>query len=605
MAFRRVTYCFSAAILLLLSSNDQQLSVRVVYPPSGALIAASDSNFIFGSVSSASARLSIDGVTVKVHPSGAFLAWLPLPSRGTAGYSIVAIAGRDTLRITHPVRLPPPRPVLSTTGALVIDSASLSPRQPVMLREDEMVRVSVRAPSNVTAFVTLGTVRRNLVNGASLPALAPGSSPLDSGAARNYAGDNTRWSALIPARMFNRGARLSVVRGRDSVSLPLPAVNTVDSASPAFGILGVNTPAPSDTDRVVIARPSPGGTYKWMLLPGTMVEVTGRDGDFARIKLDTQLEVWIPAADVHVMPPGFAPPRPAPANSRLESSAEWMDLVIPMGERAPYLVETFNDRVELTLYGVRANLDNISHPALDSLVRSVTAVQDASDRARIVLRTTRPVFGYLVLWQRGEMVLRIRRPPRVNTGSPLRGIHVAVDAGHPPAGATGPTGLYEATATLQIARRLKTILESRGARVFMTRTTDDPLELALRPAMARRANTHVFVSIHLNALPDGINPFLSHGTSTYYFQQHSQSLAREVQSQMLRRLRLRDLGVMYNTFAVTRTTWMPSVLCEGAFIMIPEQEAAIKTSEFQTAYATAVADGLQRYFASIATTVVR
>jgi N-acetylmuramoyl-L-alanine amidase len=57
---------------------------------------------------------------------------------------------------------------------------------------------------------------------------------------------------------------------------------------------------------------------------------------------------------------------------------------------------------------------------------------------------------------------------------------------------------------------------------------------------------------------------------------------------------------MYNTFAVTRPSWMPTVLAEGAFIMIPEQEAAARTPAFQTAYATALADGLQSYFASLA-----
>jgi N-acetylmuramoyl-L-alanine amidase len=34
--------------------------------------------------------------------------------------------------------------------------------------------------------------------------------------------------------------------------------------------------------------------------------------------------------------------------------------------------------------------------------------------------------------------------------------------------------------------------------------------------------------------------------------------------------------------------------------MIPEQEAAIRTAAFQQSYALAVADGLQRYFASLA-----
>jgi len=41
------------------------------------------------------------------------------------------------------------------------------------------------------------------------------------------------------------------------------------------------------------------------------------------------------------------------------------------------------------------------------------------------------------------------------------------------------------------------------------------------------------------------------------------------------------------------------VLCEGAFIMMPDQEAALRTPEFQTAYATGIADGLENYFRSL------
>jgi N-acetylmuramoyl-L-alanine amidase len=359
-------------------------------------------------------------------------------------------------------------------------------------------------------------------------------------------------------------------------------------------------PQVPDTDRFVVARPAPGGTYKWFLMPGTIAEVTGREGDYVRVRFDSSLEAWMLAADVPLMPAGFAPAPAVPGNSRIVSATGWVDLVIPLGQRVPFYVETSDDRIDVTLYGVRQNLDNISHLTADTLVKRVTTLQETVDRARITLHTSRKPFGYLVLWQQNNLVIRVRRPPRVTTASPLAGLAIAVDAGHPPAGATGPTGLYEPVATLQIARRLKTILESRGARVVMTRTTDEPLDLAQRAVIARRANAHAMVSIHLNALPDGINPFTANGTSTYYFQSQSAPLARDVQAQLLRRLKLRDLGVMYNTFAVTRLTWMPSILCEGAFIMIPEQEAALRTAEFQTSYATAVADGLQRYFASLA-----
>jgi N-acetylmuramoyl-L-alanine amidase len=44
---------------------------------------------------------------------------------------------------------------------------------------------------------------------------------------------------------------------------------------------------------------------------------------------------------------------------------------------------------------------------------------------------------------------------------------------------------------------------------------------------------------------------------------------------------------------------MPSVLCEGAFIMIPEQEAAVRTAEFQERYALGVADGVEAYFRAL------
>jgi N-acetylmuramoyl-L-alanine amidase len=160
--------------------------------------------------------------------------------------------------------------------------------------------------------------------------------------------------------------------------------------------------------------------------------------------------------------------------------------------------------------------------------------------------------------------------------------------------------LYEPVPTLAISQRLKTILEGRGARVVMTRTTAEPLALTIRPVLARQAGAHAFVSIHLNALPDGVNPFTAHGTGTYFFHPQAEPLARTVQRGMVRHMGLRDLGVYYDNLALARPTWMPSVLCEGAFLMIPEQEAALRTPEFQERYALGVADGLEAYFRALA-----
>src|SRR5512133_1868820 len=58
---------------------DGPLAIRVVYPPAGATIQVRDSNFIFGTVGSGKATLTINGTPVPVVPNGSFIAFLPLP----------------------------------------------------------------------------------------------------------------------------------------------------------------------------------------------------------------------------------------------------------------------------------------------------------------------------------------------------------------------------------------------------------------------------------------------------------------------------------------------------------------------------------------------
>jgi N-acetylmuramoyl-L-alanine amidase len=69
---------------------------------------------------------------------------------------------------------------------------------------------------------------------------------------------------------------------------------------------------------------------------------------------------------------------------------------------------------------------------------------------------------------------------------------------------------------------------------------------------------------------------------------------------MVAAMGLPDLGVHYDNLAVVRTTWMPAVLCEGAFIIVPEQEAALRSPVFQAAYARGVVDGIVAYFKGLA-----
>lgn len=485
---------------------DGPLNIKVVYPRPNQEILVRDSNFIFGSVGTGKATLTINGYDVPVSPNGAFLGFIPVPRGDKPLYELIATTSADraiaTVNIRGPAPIAPPRP----NAAPVIPAVQTTELNPV---------------------------RRGELTGG------------DSGAG-------------------------------------------------------------SDTDRVVILRPTPTGTYKWFLFPGTTVEVTAERGtkdkaEMYRVKLDAQLEAWVSANSLRFLPEGTLAPRRTTLNVRVANNSATSDVRIPVtGERPPYDVSETPTALTLTLYGTTANTDIINLATGDPTVRNVTWEQVTSERARYTIHLRHPPVGYGVTWERNAIVLHVRHALTIDAARPLAGRIIAVDPGHPPDGTTGPTGLYEGDATLMIAEQLKPLLEARGAMVVMTRTTRDAVPLGDRPVIARRAGAEVFVSIHLNAFGDGTNPFRANGTGTYFFRDQSEPLARAVQMGLTRQLGLRDLGINYDNLAVVRSTWMPAILCEGMFAVIPEQENALRTVEFQKRYAMGIVEGLEEYFRSMA-----
>ncbi|HMC56684.1 MAG TPA: N-acetylmuramoyl-L-alanine amidase [Gemmatimonadaceae bacterium] len=385
--------------------------------------------------------------------------------------------------------------------------------------------------------------------------------------------------------------------------LPPPPPPTVVDTTPTWVVLGDSVNLATDTDRVVIGRPAPNETYRWFLMPGTRVQLTARYPGYARVRLDSALQIWVQAVDARTFAVDTSTPKRVAGNSRVRCTPDWCDLMIPINERPPYFVQEHERALELTLYDTRGNTDLVDYPTSDSLIKHVEWAQERSDRVRYTVQLSRTPFGYLVLYDAGFLTLRVRRPPallRASTERPLSGITIAVDPGHPPSGATGPTGLYEAEAVLPVGFMLKQMLEEKGATVVMTRTTRDPVDLALRPVIARRAGAHAFVSMHYNAYGDGTNPLRQpNGIETYFYQPHSEPLARLVQNDLITRQPLDDQGVHFRSLAVVRTPWMPAILAEGGYIIIPAQENAMRTQEFQSRYARAIADGLESFFRAL------
>jgi N-acetylmuramoyl-L-alanine amidase len=553
------------------------LAIKVVYPPEGAALTPRDSNYLIGSIGNGRASLTINGSPAVVYPNGAFMAFIKTPPASSPKYEFLAAAGPDTVRYTHNLRLPPVVAALPTEGRLIVDSTEFAPRanNTLFLRDEERTTVRIRIPANATATLITSTARIPLERSGEIA------------------------SRSVSASDLRAGGMIIVTRNGDTTRIPVTGIRGPRLDAPEFVRLGRGV-TPADTDAVIYGRVLPNDNYKWFLLPGTVAEMTGRTGGYTRIRVANDLEMWVGDADVDTVP--AAPPaRRTSANGRVRSTPLSADLVIPMTSAPAFFVEQHDRRLELVVYGIQGNTDVINYPTGDTLIKSVTWEQESADRMRFSITMTQRPVGWMALMERGAFVLRVRRPAAVMPNEPLRGRVIALDPGHPPAGATGPTSLYEGEVALAVAQRAKAMLEARGATVVMTRTTMDPLDLAPRRAIARRADSDVFVSIHLNAFPDGVNPFVAvTGTGTYFFRTYAEPVARAIQQRMLANMSLRDEGIFYRSLAVTVQSWMPSVLLEGAYMIIPEQEAALRTAGYQDRYARSIVEGLEAYFRGLA-----
>lgn len=582
---------------------DGPLEIRVVYPGPRDVVDARDSTFLFGTVGTGRARLTINDAEVNVWPNGAWLAWVPLPPDTAPTFALVATAGADTLRYLHPLRTvprfrPPATPVW-------VDSLSLSPAGRVWWPRDEYLPVSLRA-------VEGAKVRLLLPGGDVVPLTAergPGEVPWGI-----RAFDRDTANLLAPRRAERyvgaiRGQRLpgdstdvviEAVLGADTVRLRWPLDLRLLDSIPQLVELNDDTAGSGTTDSLTVGRARPGATYHWFFPTGTRAQFTGRLGDDARIRLSRQQEAWVPAADLVPLPAGSPALRATVLSLTATPAADRVVVRVPLTARIPFRVEEEPGRLTLRLYNTVGDINWIRYGANDPYLRQIRWLQAASDEVTITLDVAGPVWGYRTRWSRNDLVLEVRRPPVVDGAAPLRGRRIVVDPGHPPLGATGPTGLTEAEANLAVSLELVRLLESAGAQASLTRRGAESLDLNARTRFADSLDAELLVSIHNNALPDGVNPFTNNGSSVFYYHPRSLPLAQDIQAALVRRLGLRDLGAARGDLALVRPTWMPAVLCEGFFMMLPDQEAALRQPAGQLAYALAARDGLVTFLKRVA-----
>ena len=214
---------------------------------------------------------------------------------------------------------------------------------------------------------------------------------------------------------------------------------------------------------------------------------------------------------------------------------------------------------------------------------------------------------------------------------------IVLDPGHggKDPGAIGEGGVAEKDIVLSVAKKLAAKLKmAMGIEVVLTRTDDQFIPLEDRTAVANAQNADLFISLHMNASPNGD----AKGVETYYLDNTTDEAsmrlaAREnatsrknvsdlqfILSDMTQNLKLEDsvtlahslqgalvgtmgnhlreiknLGVKKALFYVLVGARMPSVLVEMFFITNREEGRAMSQGKFQDSVVDSLYDGIQQY----------
>jgi N-acetylmuramoyl-L-alanine amidase len=263
---------------------------------------------------------------------------------------------------------------------------------------------------------------------------------------------------------------------------------------------------------------------------------------------------------------------------------------------------------------------------------SINAISSGSATQEVIVAKEAPGAGIL----RGPGALP--RPRRVDPAVVRLGVRtIVLDAGHGGGdpGSVNPIGLAEKDVTLDVALRLRQLLEESAFKVELTRVADRSLSLKDRVIFANERHGDLVVSIHVNSAPDvpdrrivetyylgtaadpaierlagaenresgyALSDFrrLLEGVFTDVRQGESRKFAEALHAGLYEGLKkanpgLESRGVKTAPFVVLIATEMPGVLAEVSCMSNPEEARRLKDPLYRQNIARALFAGVSAY----------
>lgn len=260
-----------------------------------------------------------------------------------------------------------------------------------------------------------------------------------------------------------------------------------------------------------------------------------------------------------------------------------------------YTTDLEPSTIAVDIFGATDNSNWITQRTTElGIVDYVDFRQVSSDIYRVIIRLKdKYQWGFHVGYECDGTALTIdvRHRPK---SLALRDLTIGLDAGHGGEypGAVSPSGLVEKNVNLDIIRHIRRILESKGAKVVMTRTGDTGPSMGERKRIWREAKVDLAVSVHNNS---GGGALASPGTAVLYKHLFCRPLAQAVTGWLLE-TGLPLFGIVQNfNFSLNGPTEFPEVLVEGMFMSSLREEELLADPEFRRKVAEKIVAGLEDY----------
>ncbi len=176
---------------------------------------------------------------------------------------------------------------------------------------------------------------------------------------------------------------------------------------------------------------------------------------------------------------------------------------------------------------------------------------------------------------------------------------VAIDPGH---GGIDPGSMEakidEKDINLDMAMKLRDILEEEGVEVVMTRTGDESLSLADRSDTANEADADVLISIHQNSYDSSSVSGMEfiYNSEKKKGGDESQELAEILEETVLADGGIKVRGIVPNDeLKVLRTSDMAAVLVEAGYLTNPSEQRNLLSDSYQEKLMGLLAEGVLEY----------